>query len=284
MTAATEARNTVQFGTGPFPVTLNFPVAEDAVIYEGTLVAINADGYAVPASADSTLTVVGVAATSYGTVDNTGGADGDLTVNVFQGVFWLANGNSLTLANVGDTVYVVDDQTVSGSSSGGARPIAGSVYKVDSVKGVAVAVGLFPAFGGFNPASALALSAEYQKTTDGAANTATTEFVFARVNLASTVSKIYYTPTGTLTADDTNYATITVATRDGEGGGATTLKAVTTKITGGTGDWSAFTSVDFGTLSSAAVDAGGVLTLTIAKSGSGVAVPGGVLTVVYAAS
>ena len=49
------------------------PVAAGAVIDGGTLVAVNATGFAVPAAGTSGLTVVGVAGER---VDNTGGADG----------------------------------------------------------------------------------------------------------------------------------------------------------------------------------------------------------------
>jgi hypothetical protein len=59
------------------------PVAADAVIYLGALLALDADGFVVPAADAAGLKPIGFAEKS---VDNTGGADGDLTVPYVTGV------------------------------------------------------------------------------------------------------------------------------------------------------------------------------------------------------
>ena len=84
-----------------------YPVKDGAKIFAGSLVAIQADGHAVPASDAAATKVVGLA---IATVDNTAGADGDLLVRVESGLFLLP-ATSITQAMVGSVMYVVDDQT-----------------------------------------------------------------------------------------------------------------------------------------------------------------------------
>lgn len=99
------------------------------------------------------------------------------------------------------------------------------------------------------------------------------ETVALRVKAASTLTKLYIVPDDALTADNTNFKTITVQKRDGAGGAASTVAEVTTEITG-TGDWTAFTKVDMGSLTGAVLAAGSILTVETAKTASGVALPG----------
>ena len=54
-------------------LTGGFPVAATTHIYVGSLVAVNGSGYVVPASADSSLAVIGVAEEEK---DNSGGSAG----------------------------------------------------------------------------------------------------------------------------------------------------------------------------------------------------------------
>lgn len=101
-----------------------FPVAANAVIYAGALVAINASGYLVPASADTTLKIVGIACTE---LDATGLANGAEEMEVDHGIALLENstaGEALTAASVDGTCYAADDQTVAktdGSTAGTAQ-------------------------------------------------------------------------------------------------------------------------------------------------------------------
>lgn len=107
-------------------------VAATTTIYSGALVATNAAGYLVPASADTDLDVVGVAR-EY--ADNSSGANGDKSVKVdLDGVFAFKNsagGDEIDTTHRGQIVYAVDDQTVALTSSDGTRPPAGEVVDVD---------------------------------------------------------------------------------------------------------------------------------------------------------
>lgn len=91
-------------------VILPFPVEENTKIVEGALVSVNAAGYAVNATDTTGERVVGVASAS---ADNTGGADGAIDVTVWtNGAHSFVSQFSATIANVGDKVYAVDNQTV----------------------------------------------------------------------------------------------------------------------------------------------------------------------------
>lgn len=91
-------------------VELGFPVDDADKIYAGAFVCVNADGYAVAGADTAGLIFVGVAMEQK---DNTSGSDGDLTVNVRRrGLFKATLGTAISQANVGDNVFLVDDQTV----------------------------------------------------------------------------------------------------------------------------------------------------------------------------
>lgn len=91
------------------------PVAANAVIWLGAIVAINASGYAVPASDTAALKVVGICWAS--SVNNTGGANGALTIDVAEGDFDMVNaGGAVTQASALKGVYVSDDQSVTTSA------------------------------------------------------------------------------------------------------------------------------------------------------------------------
>jgi len=105
MSALTKDRNTVR-KDGDYAA---YPVKAGAKVYAGGIVCIDADGYALPGSDTAGLKFVGI---SRGYADNSGGADGALDVEVWRrGCFGLA-ASGIARANVGDGVYVVDDQTV----------------------------------------------------------------------------------------------------------------------------------------------------------------------------
>lgn len=129
MAALTAARNTPARLT---PRTRTVPVAANAVIQQGGQVQINAAGYAVPASATVANVTIGMAKAK---VDNTGGANGAVNVDVDRGVFRFGNSTStdlIGLTQIGSTVYVVDDQTVAKTNGGGTRPAAGKCFDVDA--------------------------------------------------------------------------------------------------------------------------------------------------------
>jgi hypothetical protein len=100
------------------------PVAAATVIY--------ASGDAVPASTATGLIVRGIAQEH---VDNGAGAAGDLRVETRRGVFRLANSAAadlITRAEIGDTAYIVDDQTVAKTDGTGTRSAAGVIRDVDA--------------------------------------------------------------------------------------------------------------------------------------------------------
>jgi hypothetical protein len=106
-----------------------FPVAAGANIWQGALVVLVAGGWAAQGQAATGLVAVGRARK---TADNVGGANGALTVEVDKGTFRWANdpANPIAQANVGQTAYVLDDNTVSLLGTG--RSIAGTIFQVDA--------------------------------------------------------------------------------------------------------------------------------------------------------
>lgn len=130
MTALTQARDT-QRRRGQ---QASFPLAANAVIYAGAMVAIGTGtGYADAATTATTWAVVGSARES---VDNTGGANGALQVPVDrEGWFRYANSaaaDAIALDDVGKVCYAVDDQTVALTDGGGTRSAAGRIRDVDA--------------------------------------------------------------------------------------------------------------------------------------------------------
>lgn len=126
---------------------ISVPVAASTRIFQGSLVATDASGNLVPASASVALTVVGMA-TEY--KDNRDGAAGDLSCRVQFGTFRWANSaaaDEITIAHRGRIVYALDDQTVALGEGATGRPVAGVVLDVDSL-GVWVTTGLGAVGGG----------------------------------------------------------------------------------------------------------------------------------------
>jgi len=122
--------------------TRRFPVAANAAVWEGGMVALSGAGaaaVAVPASANVALKVVGVAQAD---ANNLGGAAGALTVDAKVGTFLMNNSatDPLALGDVGAPVYAVDDNTVSktGAPAAGAptQPQAGWLWSIDPSGGV----------------------------------------------------------------------------------------------------------------------------------------------------
>lgn len=88
-------------------------------------------------------------------------------------------------------------------------------------------------------------------------------------------------PLGALTANDTNYKTIAIGTDDGAGGTHTAIGTLTTKITGGSGDWVAGTAESVSTVTmDDAMTAGTYLSVKVTKAASGVLLPNFVLDLI----
>lgn len=91
-------------------VLIDVPVDDGDTIYAGALVCVNADGYLVPGADTSGLIFMGV---SDEYKDNSSGSDGDVSCKVRRrGLYNVILDTAITQANVGDNVFLVDDQTV----------------------------------------------------------------------------------------------------------------------------------------------------------------------------
>jgi hypothetical protein len=121
-------------------VLLSFGVAAAKKIYAGSLVVLNSSGYAEPGTTATGKIAVGCADEQ---IDNSAGDNGDLNVSVRRGVFRFGNSadaDLITIAEIGEACFVVDDQTVAKTNGGSTRSIAGKVMDVDA-DGVWVEVG-----------------------------------------------------------------------------------------------------------------------------------------------
>lgn len=101
------------------------PVAANAVFWLGAIVAINASGYAVPASDTAALKVLGVCWAT--PANNTGGANGAVFIDVAEGDFEMSNAaGAVTQASLFKGVYVADDQSVT-TAAAAANDILGGI-------------------------------------------------------------------------------------------------------------------------------------------------------------
>lgn len=116
------------------------PVATGVKIYAGALVMLSATGYATPGATATTLKPLGRAEQQ---VDNSGGADGAVSVRAATGIFRFANssaGDAIARADIGSNCYAVDDQTVAKTNGTNTRSVCGVVFDVDAL-GVWVKIG-----------------------------------------------------------------------------------------------------------------------------------------------
>jgi hypothetical protein len=115
-------------------------VAANAVIFGGALVCRNAAGFLVPGSTATTLLALGRAEESVtGTATN-----GEVVCRVAGGTFRWSNsaaGDLITIADVGNDCFIVDDDQVAKTNGGATRSIAGKIVDVDA-QGVWVSTGI----------------------------------------------------------------------------------------------------------------------------------------------
>lgn len=100
---------------------LRVKLAAAIKLFVGALVATNAAGYGQPAADAAGLKVAGVSGAQ---VDNSLGADGDLSTNVRRNKAFLfknSTTNPVSQAHFNSDIYVEDDETV--SSDGGVNNI-----------------------------------------------------------------------------------------------------------------------------------------------------------------
>jgi hypothetical protein len=144
MAALTSARNTPEMADGGRM--RSYPVEANTNVYLGGIVALNAAGNAVPASATTTvanpLKVVGRAERVTNGIPgqnalNNPGAAGAVAITARKGVFLYSTDGSVGAAQVGLVCYALDDNNVTAADrASGATvqqyPAAGVVVAIDS--------------------------------------------------------------------------------------------------------------------------------------------------------
>ena len=128
MTATTVDRGTQRRDSNQYA----FPVAAATKIPGGVIVALNASGLAVNGATATTLKAVGM---SEALADNSAGSASDIKVSVRRGCFKFGNstaGDAITLADVGASCYIVDNQTVAKTNGSATRSVAGVIRDVEA--------------------------------------------------------------------------------------------------------------------------------------------------------
>ncbi len=119
MAALTSSRNTPEKGDDGRMRT--YGVEANTNVYLGGIVALDANGYAVPASATTTtanaLKIIGRAESMVDGMPgenaiNNPGAAGAISVEARKGVFLYDQDNSITIAQLGAVCFAIDDHTV----------------------------------------------------------------------------------------------------------------------------------------------------------------------------
>lgn len=106
---------------------IRIPVAAETSITEGTMVAINSSGYAVPAAKSTGLTAAGCAVAP---ADNLTGAAGDVMVEVHRGAFvWDNDSTSIAATDILKDCYFAGPTSVTITSTGSS--VAGKILAVD---------------------------------------------------------------------------------------------------------------------------------------------------------
>jgi len=109
-------------------VEVEFPVAANTKIYVGSLVCLNASGYAVPAADTSGYLCAGVAMEQ---VYNSG-ANGDKEIRLRRTGAFEFEAVSLTQTMVGAPMYAVDDQTFDATAGSTNHVKVGVLVKIVS--------------------------------------------------------------------------------------------------------------------------------------------------------
>lgn len=107
-------------------------VAASTLIHAGAIVMRNAAGYLVEGQVATGLVGVGRAEER---VDNSAGSNGGASVAYRPGVYHYANSTAadeITMAEIGDVCFAVDDQTVAKTNGSASRSPAGVVEDVDA--------------------------------------------------------------------------------------------------------------------------------------------------------
>lgn len=105
---------------------LHVPVASGTVLEEATIAVLNSNGYAAPGEKASGLTAAGCVAVG---CDNSGGSDGDKSVEIIRGTFVWNNDGTITNTDLLKTCYIADKKTVTLTAEGASA--AGVILAVE---------------------------------------------------------------------------------------------------------------------------------------------------------
>ena len=128
MAALTNSRNTPELADGGR--TMVYPVEANTTVYLGSIIALNANGNAAPASSVANLKVIGRAEMMINGIPgqdavNNPGAAGAISIVARRGVFMYAvNDGSIGAAQVGQMAFAVDDNSVSANDGRAATAVA----------------------------------------------------------------------------------------------------------------------------------------------------------------
>lgn len=131
MAAATESRkgsNLLKAQPFGFDVKVSMEDSSGAtngIIPAFTLVGVKADGYGEIAATNIAYTIVGLATEETDVSGDT--ANGDTEIGVRCGCVALLKSSGLTIANVGDPVFITDNQTVTTTDPVDATPQIGHI-------------------------------------------------------------------------------------------------------------------------------------------------------------
>jgi predicted RecA/RadA family phage recombinase len=114
-------------------IEVEYSVAANTKIYAGSLVCVNAAGYAVPAADTSGYHFAGVAMEQ---VDNSAGSDGGQTVKLRRAGVFEFDAASISQAMVGTDMYATNDHTVDDTAGATNHIKVGQLVKyVSATKG-----------------------------------------------------------------------------------------------------------------------------------------------------
>lgn len=125
MAALVQDRNTPRRENVDF----EHPVAAGQKIFGGSIVMRDAAGNAVKGAVATGQRALGVA---QDLADNTGGAAGAINVKVRRGLFRFGHDGTVARVDIGNTAYVVDDQTVADNDGAATRSALGTIRDVDA--------------------------------------------------------------------------------------------------------------------------------------------------------
>lgn len=138
MAALTAGRVTVEWAPGT--VKRDYAQLASTQIWEGGLIVANASGYAIPAVSGIISTGVDYKVLGVAQRSQLSAAASNPNIEVHVGYVNLLADSAFALTAIGNTCYIVDDQTVSMTSTG--RSAAGTVAAVDANGNPFVKVGI----------------------------------------------------------------------------------------------------------------------------------------------